>query len=291
MCRRVFHDVIHHTIALRTIALVEIVTMLACGHSGGGGTTTATSDSRTARRMQQAVGNARGPARLLIEFDPRRRPVGPATLHTFTLQLEEKITAVDRQGAQVTARLIDVVGVSGEPALTDQLALALDDLKISFRRNDRGAIRDLKIDGLRPPLEAHLARAIVVTLFGANRGPSLPEKAIGLQDDWTTDTDSELAGLTAHLHSFYTLLEKRDDELHFRAKGKLEAIGSVGTTRRKIEGETFSDETVDLQHGSVLRAEYEWSYAVEDDPPADGAGVGRTRIRAERGLAVPTKAP
>lgn len=254
----------------------------AGGGGGGGGVPTPPTETHR-RRLNQVVGESRGPARLVVEYDPRRKPVGPPTLHTFNLQLEENVTAVDSKGAQVTARLTEVVGQSGEPQLTDQLALALDDLKISFRRSDKGAVRDLKIDGLRAPLEPHLARAIVLTLFGAARGANVPERSIGVQDDWTVDSETELVGVTARVHSFYTLLERHDEELRFRAKGKLEAIGSVGTVRRKIDGETFSDETLDLAKGNLLSGEYELSYKVEDEPPGDLAGVGRTRVRAERG--------
>lgn len=280
--------------ALRPLALLLILGPLVGGatacviHTGGGVTTTPISEHR--RKLVQVVGETRGPARLVVEYDPRRKPVGPPTLHTFSMQVEEKIASVDGKGAAITARLTEAVGASGEPQLTDQLALALDDLKISYRRNEKGAVRDLKISGLRAPLEPHLARAIVLTLFGAARGANIPDRSIDVQDDWTVDADCELVGLTGHLHTFYTLLDRQGDELRFRGKGKIEAIGAVGAVRRRIDGETFSDETVDLASGALVSAEYELSYKVDDEPFGDLAGVGRTRIRAERGNAAKLKA-
>jgi hypothetical protein len=151
-------------------------------------------------------------------------------------------------------------------------------------------VQALRIEGVRPPLDAPTARAVVFTLFGAGRGNCLPEKSVGLQDDWTVEADEELVGLSAHLRQFYTLLEKRAEVLRIRAKGKIEAIGSISATRRRVEGESFSDETIDLQHGVVVSGEYEWSITVDDEPAGDLPGVGRTRVRAERGLAAhPTK--
>ena len=233
-----------------------------------------------------SVGTTRTPARVVLEVDPRRKPVGPGTLHTFQLQLEETVTAQDMHSVSVAARLVDVVGASGEPSVSDQLALALDDLRITFRRTDRGAIEELRVESIHAPLEAYTARTVVFTLLGGARGAVLPKKSIGVQDDWTAQTDAELVGLTAHLRWFYTLLDKRDDVLRFRQKGRIEAIGSISDTRRLLTGDTFSDETVDLSKGTILSGEYEWSYTVEDDPFGEIAGVGKTRVRAERGAAV-----
>lgn len=260
---------------------------LGCVTTTRTSTSTRSSDS-SGYRYKQPVGTTRTPARIVLEVDPRRKPVGPATLHTFTLQLEETVTAQDTHSVSVAARLIDVVGASGEPALSDQLALALDDLRITFRRTDRGAIEELRIESIHAPLEAYTARTIVFTLLGGARGAVLPQKSIGVQDDWTAQTDAELVGLTAHFRWFYTLLEKHGDVLRFREKGRIEAIGSISDTRRQVTGDTFSDETVDLSKGSIVSGEYEWSYVVDDDPAGDIAGTGKTHVRAERGAAVKT---
>jgi hypothetical protein len=273
-------------LARRAVLAVGIgigIGLAVCGcanRTGGSGET-----GTVGPRLRHAVGETRTPARLVVEVDNRRKPVGPATLHTFNLVLEERIDSVDGGEASVQARMLEAVGASGEPQLSDKLALALDELKVSFRRTTRGEVRDLKIDGLRAPLDENTARAIVSTLFGAGRGPCLPDRNAALQDDWTVETDDDVVGLTAHLRHFYTLLEKRTDAVRVRAKGRVEAIGSLGSTRRHLEGETFSDEILDLRRGIVLSGEYEWSVTVDDDPPGDLPGAGRTKIRAERGLA------
>lgn len=251
------------------------------GTSGGG--------SGDAYKMNVVVGTTRTPARLVLEADARRRPTIPATLHTFSLQLEETVKSVDRDSVTVAASLVDVVGASGDPQLSDKLALALDDLRISFKRSTRADVTDVKIDGVHAPLEPHIARAIVLVLIGALRGPVLPMKSIGLQDDYQIQTSFELVGITAHLRNFYTLVAKNGDVLRIRDKGKLEAIGSIGDTRRQLIGDTFSEETFDLGKGMLVSGEYEWTYNVEDDPPGEIPGVGKLHLRAERGNAAKKK--
>lgn len=265
-------------------ALALAVSLTACASNRGGGATNPNAGN-DGPQLRLAVGEVRSQARLVLEVDPRQKPVGPATLHTFNLNLEERTVSVDDSGAKIEARLVEAVGASGEPKLSDQLALALDDLKISFRRTRWGAVQGLRIEGVHPPLDPPTARAVVFTLFGAGRGATLPLKSVGVQDDWTLEATDEIVGLTAHVRMFYTLLDKRSDVLRIRGKGKIEAIGSVGATRRRVNGESYSDEIFDLQKGTITSGEYEWNIGVDDDPFGELPGVGRTRVRAERGLA------
>jgi hypothetical protein len=241
-------------------------------------------------RMNMVVGTTRTPAKLVVEVDARRKAVGPATLHTFSLQLEETVKSIDRDSVTVAASLVDVVGESGDPQLSDKLALALDDLRVTFRRSDRANVTDVRIDGVHAPLDPHVARAIVLVLIGGLRGPALPLKSIGVQDDYQAETSFDLVGVTAHLRNFYTLLAKNGDTMRIRDKGKLEAIGSIGDTRRQLAGDTFSEETFDLGKGVLVSGEYEWTYTVDDDPAGDVPGGGKLHVRAERGTAAkPTR--
>ena len=239
-------------------------------------------------RIRLAEREDRAPARLVVEVDPRRKPVGPATLHAFTFTIEEKVAPPEEGRALVNVRFIEVVGQSGEPQLSDQMALAMDDLKISFSRGARGDVRDLRIDGMRPPLDAPLVHAIVFTMFAAGRGPQLPDKPVGPLDDWTVEADTEIVGLTAHQRYFYTLVAEQGAVLEIREKGHVEGIATINGARRKLDGDTFSDESIDIERGSVASGEYEWTAFIDDESPSaqETPGTGHVRVRAERGRAV-----
>ena len=267
---------------LRRSSLLAVACLAACG-----GSVKNPPDVRPSGgpRMRQHAGDERSPVRLVLEVDPRRQASSPATLHTFTLSVEERVTAPEDGVASVSARLVDVAGASGDPQLSDRLALALDDLKISFRRTDRGDIQALKVEGAHAPLDEGTARAVVMTLFGAGRGPHLPEKNVLAQDDWTIEADTEILGVVTHMRHFYTLVVSKPDELQLRTKGHMEGITSLGNVRRSVNGDTFAEETLDPSRGVIVSGEYEWTQQVDDDPAdRDTPGVGKIHVRVERGL-------
>jgi hypothetical protein len=230
-------------------------------------------------------------AKMLMEIDPRRHPEGPATLHTFTFTLEEKVGAPVEGRAPVLVRFMEVVGTSGEPDLSNQYALALDELKLSFWRDTRGASTELKIDGLRAPLDSTTAKAIAFTLIGVGHGPRLPDRSVNALDDWTIEADTELVGITAHERYFYTLTSENGPLLQIREKGHVEGIATVGSARRKLDGDTFSLESIDIDRGLVAGGEYEWTSVVTEEPAGmnEPEGLGRVRLRLERGTAVDAK--
>ena len=83
-----------------------------------------------------------------------------------------------------------------------------------------------------------------------------------------------------------SLLEEKGRTLKVREKGHAEGISTLANgARRKIDGDTFSEELLDLEGGTIVSGEYEWTVAIVDEPPSghEPDGVGRTRIRAERG--------
>jgi hypothetical protein len=228
---------------------------------------------------------------MLMEIDPRRHPEGPATLHTFTFTLEEKVGAPVDGRVPVFVRFNEVVGTSGEPDLSNLYALALDELKLSFWRDTRGAASELKLEGLRAPLDSTTAKAIAFTLVGIGHGPRMPEHAVSLLDDWTIEAATELVGLTTHGRYFYTLTAENGPVLEIREKGHVEGIATVGSARRKLDGDTFSLESIDIDRGLVAGGEYEWTSVVQEEPAGmnDPEGLGRMRLRFERGTAVNAK--
>jgi hypothetical protein len=233
----------------------------------------------------------RTPAKMLMEIDPRRHPEGPATLHTFTFTLEEKVGAPVDGRAPVLVRFHEVVGSSGEPDLSNQYALALDELKLNFWRDTRGAASELKIEGLRAPLDTTTAKAIAFTLLGIGHGARMPERAVSPLDDWTIEADTELVGLTAHERYFYTLVAENGPVLQIREKGHVEGIATLAGARRKLDGDTFSLESIDIDRGVVAGGEYEWTSMVQEEPAGmnEPEGLGRLRLRFERGTAVDAK--
>jgi hypothetical protein len=240
-------------------------------------------------RLHLTAGEERTPGRLVLEIDTRIHPVGPATLHTFRFTIEEKTDPPTRSHARVHARLVEVEGASGQPKLSDRLALAMDDLKLSFTRNERGETYDLQIEDLRDPLNEPMVRAIAYTLFGVERGPRLPEQPRQAQDDYQVEQDIDILGVTVHQRHFFTFLGERGGEVSVREKGHAEGIATTSSgSRRKIDGDTFSKETFDLDRGTIVSGEYEWTVVVEDDPlqSRETPGVGKTHVRAERGRAV-----
>ena len=243
-------------------------------------------------RLRLRAGSERSPAHLVLEMDSRVHPVGPSTLHTFRFTMEEKTDPPSHGRALVHARFIEVEGASGQPQLSDQLALAMDDLRLSFLLSERGEASELKIEGMRAPLDEPTVRAIAFTLFGVGRGPRLPERAREAQDDYQVETDIDILSVAVHQRHFFTFINKAGAAVTVREKGHAEGITTTPSgTRRKIDGDTFGEETFDVDRGAIVSGEYEWTVVIDDDPPAgrETPGVGRTHVRAERGLAVQPK--
>src|SRR5258706_12073560 len=75
----------------------------------------------------------------------------------FSFIEEEKVDSVAPDGAaQISARLVDVTGAATTGAsqeMVDNFALALDDLKISFRRSPRGEVAAITVSGVHKPLD------------------------------------------------------------------------------------------------------------------------------------------
>ena len=98
----------------------------------------------------------------------------PVTL-TFSFGEEEKVDSVAPDHSMIiSARLVDAVGQGSagtSQQMVDDMALAFDELKIQFKRQERGEIVAIAISGLRKPLDESIARA------GAQRHLRRPARA------------------------------------------------------------------------------------------------------------------
>ena len=86
----------------------------------------------------------------------KRGATKPVTL-SFSFGEEEKVDSVAPDGSMlISARLVDAVGQGSagtSQQLVDDMALAFDELKIQFKRQERGEVVAIAMSGLRRPLD------------------------------------------------------------------------------------------------------------------------------------------
>jgi hypothetical protein len=166
-------------------------------------------------RFQAKVGDSpKGSAKLTIEEEQGGKK------HAFSVSFseEQKVDAIDDKGtASVTARLVDAVGsvdaagrkpaeVKKEQEAVDDFALALDDLKIQWKRAPTGEIGALTFTGLHKPLDEGTARAVFNAMYGAGRGSVFPEKNVEVGGTWNgaapLPTGLGVTGAWAYTYSY-----------------------------------------------------------------------------------------
>ncbi len=144
-------------------------------------------------RFKGAAGDVlKGSVKLLIEQEAG----GKKRVFNVSFSSEEKIDSVGDGGVMMfTVRLVDAVGtvepagrkpaeVKKEQEQVDDFALALDDLKIQYRRAPTGDVGALQFTGLHKPLDEGTARGIFGALYGAGRGSLFPEEPVEPGATW-----------------------------------------------------------------------------------------------------------
>jgi hypothetical protein len=110
------------------------------------------------------------------------------TVVGFSFIEEEHVDEVSADGtATLSVRLVDAVGEAGanaDPQMVDQMALALDELRIGIKRTERGEVSTLTLSGVRKPLDEGTARSMFNALYGGQRGPLLPEARVEVGATW-----------------------------------------------------------------------------------------------------------
>jgi hypothetical protein len=227
----------------------------------------------------------RGKVKLTIEQDLAGTGKG-APKHvglSFDLLDEEKIESVSADGtAQVTARIVDAVGqvLSGaSQPMVDDFALALDELKISFKRSSRGEVVAVVMTGLRPPLEEGTARVMLNAIFSAQRGAILPERPIEVNGTWKVDTalppSTGFNGLVSYV---YTYARKGGGVAIITCAGTIDGKGGG----KKMTGKSTGEYRLEVESGRIIGSLVEADVTVEQTATSQ-PGV-KQHVRAEWAL-------
>jgi hypothetical protein len=191
---------------------------------------------------------------------------------TFDFVEESKVESLAPDGtAQITARLADAVGSAASGAdqkMVDDFALALDELKISFKRSPRGEIVALLLGGLRPPLEEGTARAMLNAMYSSQRGPILPEAPTDVGGTWKVDTAlPPSTGFTGLISYNYTYARKGGGVAVVSCVGTIDGKGGPGTGTRKMTGKSVSEYRLEVESGRLLSSSVDSDVQIDQNIP------------------------
>ncbi len=207
----------------------------------------------------------------------KRGATKPVTL-TFTFGEEEKVDSVATDGSMiVSSRLVDAVGQGSagtNQQMVDDMALAFDELKIQFKRQDRGEVVAIALSGLRKPLDESLARAVLNAIYGAQRGPILPEGHVDVGATWkTTMPIPSTAGFDGEVHYDYTYARKDGAAAVIGCVGSFEGKRPQGTAMQKISGTSSAEYRFDIAAGRMLGS------SVDQMTQVEGAIAGQQTLQ------------
>jgi hypothetical protein len=197
----------------------------------------------------------------------KRGATKPVTL-TFTFGEEEKIDSVAPDGSMIiSSRLVDAVGQGSggtNQPIVDDMALAFDELKIQFKRQARGDVVAIALSGLRKPLDESLARAVLNAIYGAQRGPLLPEGPVDVGAAWkTTMPIPSTAGFDGQVHYDYTYARKAGGISVISCEGRFEGKRPQGAAMQKLSGTSSSEYRFDLAAGHLVGSNVDQMTQVE----------------------------
>jgi hypothetical protein len=204
---------------------------------------------------------------------------GKKQVLTFTLSEEEKVDAVAPDGtAQVSSRLVDAVGTAGAGATqeqVDQFALALDELKVQFRRSPRGDISSITVSGVRLPLDDRNARQILNAIYAGGRGPILPEEFVDVGGTWTNTTSIPTPFSTsAEAVYSYKYASKDNGIATITCEGSLDSSKAAGTATKKMTGKSSGEYKLDVAKGRLLSLSSDATQLIEDIVQGTAQPVG-----------------
>lgn len=235
-------------------------------------------------RLKAAQGDAnKGKVKLTIDQEaPGKKGKVLQVSLQFDFVDEEKVEMAGPDGAQVSARFADatakaIAGAKQDTA--DQLALALDDLKIVFKRSPRGEVSSLQITNVHAPLDEQTARAVVSAIFGAQRGAVLPEEPVDLSKTWKVElpmpANSNYSGTISYQ---YTYAKKEGGVVTVTTVGTTEGKAGSGNATQKMSGKSTGEVRFELTSGKLLASTQDNDVKIEILPA--GTAV-KQRIRAE----------
>jgi len=191
----------------------------------------------------------------------------PVTL-TFSFGEEEKVDSVAPDGSMIiSSRLVDAVGQGSagtSQQTVDDMALAFDELKIQFKRQDRGEIVAISMSGLRKPLDESIARAVLNAIYGAQRGPLFPEAHVDVGGTWkTTLPIPSTAGFDGDVHYDYTYARKAGGVAVIGCEGRFEGKRPQGAAMQKISGTSSAEYRFELAAGRMVGSNVDQMTQVE----------------------------
>ena len=201
----------------------------------------------------------------------------------FSLSEEEKVDAVSPDGtAQISSRLVDVVGEAGQGASQDQIndfALALDELKIQFRRSPRGDVSSITLTGVRSPLDDKTARSILNAIFAGGRGPILPEEFVDVGGTWnnTTQVPTPFSSSAEAVYS-YKYVSKDNGVATISCEGTLDSQKPGVPALKRLSGKTTGEYKFNVASGRMVALTSDVAIQIEDVPPAGGGTKGHVKV-------------
>jgi hypothetical protein len=206
----------------------------------------------------------------------------------FDFTDEEKVQAVAPDGTQtITAELLNAVGHAGpgtKQETIDNVALALDEVKVRFQRTTRGEVDALQISGVRPPLEEQTARTMLNALYLAQRGPLLDDKPVPVGGTWKVSTSlPPSSGFTGVVSYLYTYLRDSSGVSMIGCDGTVDGKGGGGGTTQQMKGTSTASVRFERESGNLLSSTVDATVQLTQVVPAQQAiqsGV-RQHVRAE----------
>ena len=207
----------------------------------------------------------------------KRGAAKPVTL-TFSFGEEEKVDSVAPDGSMIiSSRLVDATGQGSagtSQQTVDDMALAFDELKIQFKRGERGDVVAIAMSGLRKPLDEGTARAVLNAIFGAQRGALLPEGHIDVGGTWkTTMPIPSTAGFEGEVHYDYTYARKADGVATIGCEGRLDGKRPQGAAMQKLSGKSSAEYRFAIAPGRLVAS------TVDQMTQVEGAIVGQQTLQ------------
>src|SRR5262249_31722921 len=151
------------------------------------------------------------------------------------------------------SRLVDVTGEAGVGATqtqVDDFALALDELKIQFRRSPRGDVSSITVSGVRNPLDDKNARTILNSIFAGGRGPTLPEEFVDVGSTWNNTTQVPTPfGSSAEATYVYKYVSKKDGIAAITCEGSLDSAKAGATASKRMSGKNTAEYKFSIASG------------------------------------------
>jgi hypothetical protein len=201
----------------------------------------------------------------------------PVTL-TFSFGEEEKVDSVAPDHSMIiSARIVDAVGEGSagtSQQMVDDMALAFDELKIQFKRQERGEVVAIAMAGLRKPLDESTARAVLNAIYGGQRGPLFPEDHIDVGGSWkTTMPIPSTANFEGEVHYDYTYARKGAGVAVIGCEGRFEGKRPQGTAMQKLSGKSSAEYRFEIEAGRLVGS------SVDQMTQAEGAIAGQQALQ------------